>query len=299
MTAVAGDRSAEVSWDPAGTNGGSAIKRYTAVADPGGATCVPDVHSDTSCTVTGLTNGTEYTFRVKASNTDNDRGESALSAASNAVTPGTPSPSPSSSSPSPSPSVSSSSPSPSPSPSPSVSPSSPSPSPTTIPTTPPTPSTSPSPTPTPTTSPSPTPTPTTSPTPQPTKPLTPTGLTVVAGTSSIQVSWQPPADNGVAITGYRAIADPGPAVCTTTGATSCLLGGTAGVSYRVRVVALSAAGASRRPVTRPLWYRPPHRSPPHRRSRACRWTPTAGRSPAPHPASKWSWSARGTRPIPP
>jgi titin len=69
-------------------------------------------------------------------------------------------------------------------------------------------------------------------------------VTAVAGTSSIEVSWQPPADNGVAVTGYRAIADPGPAVCTTTGATSCVLGGTAGVSYRVRVVAMSAGGLS-------------------------------------------------------
>ena len=58
------------------------------------------------------------------------------------------------------------------------------------------------------------------------------------------MSWQPPADNGVAVTGYRVIAEPGPAVCTTTGATSCVLGGAAGVSYRARVVAMSAGGIS-------------------------------------------------------
>ena len=69
-------------------------------------------------------------------------------------------------------------------------------------------------------------------------------MTATAGTSSIQVEWQPAADNGVAVTGYRAIADPGPAVCVTTGATGCVLGGTAGVSYRVRVVAMSAGGIS-------------------------------------------------------
>ncbi|MFI5896380.1 fibronectin type III domain-containing protein [Actinoplanes sp. NPDC051513] len=231
VTAVAGNTSAEVSWDTAGTNGGDSIKRYTAVADPGGATCVPVVHSDMSCTFTGLANDTEYTFKVKASNTDNDRGESLLSDASNAVTPGTPA------SPSPSPSSSSPPPSSSPSPSPSLttSPTTTSPT-TTSPTT--------TPTPTPSASPTPTTTPSTSPTPRPTKPLAPTGLTAVAGTSSIQISWQPPADNGVAVTGYRAIADPGPAVCTTTGATSCVLGGTAGVSYRVRVVAMSAGGVS-------------------------------------------------------
>jgi hypothetical protein len=69
-------------------------------------------------------------------------------------------------------------------------------------------------------------------------------VTVVAGDSSIRVSWTAPASNGTAITGYRATASPGPATCSTVGATSCVLGGTAGTSYAVTVVALSAAGAS-------------------------------------------------------
>ena len=60
----------------------------------------------------------------------------------------------------------------------------------------------------------------------------------------MQVSWQAPVDNGIPVTGYRAIADPGPAVCVTTGATSCVLGGTAGTTYRVRVLALAAKGNS-------------------------------------------------------
>jgi titin len=48
----------------------------------------------------------------------------------------------------------------------------------------------------------------------------------------------------VQIVGYRAIADPAPASCSTTGATSCVLGGEAGTAYTVTVVALSAAGTS-------------------------------------------------------
>lgn len=53
-----------------------------------------------------------------------------------------------------------------------------------------------------------------------------------------------PASNGVAITGYRATASPGPATCSTGGATSCVLGGTPGTAYTVTVVALSAGGGS-------------------------------------------------------
>jgi hypothetical protein len=76
-------------------------------------------------------------------------------------------------------------------------------------------------------------------------PNPPTEVTAVAGTSSLTVSWHVPADNGVPVTGYRALADPGPAICVTTGATTCVLGATAGTTYRVRVVAQSAKGISK------------------------------------------------------
>jgi hypothetical protein len=66
----------------------------------------------------------------------------------------------------------------------------------------------------------------------------PTGVTAAAGVASITVSWSAPGDT-TGITGYRAIAEPGPATCTTTTATSCVLGGTAGVTYTVTVIALS------------------------------------------------------------
>ncbi len=78
--AVAGDGQATVSWtDP--DNGGSAITGYTVTTFPGGATTPA---SDTPVLVTGLTDGTSYTFTVIATN---GVGTSAASAPSSPVTP--------------------------------------------------------------------------------------------------------------------------------------------------------------------------------------------------------------------
>jgi prepilin-type N-terminal cleavage/methylation domain-containing protein len=70
-----------VSWTAPVSTGGAAITSYTATASPGGATCTS---AATSCTVTGLTNGTSYTFTVTATNT---AGTSAASSASASATP--------------------------------------------------------------------------------------------------------------------------------------------------------------------------------------------------------------------
>jgi fibronectin type III domain protein len=78
----------------------------------------------------------------------------------------------------------------------------------------------------------------------PVVPNAPSGVTAVAGASSIQASWTAPAANGAKITGYRATATPGPATCSTTGATSCVLGASYGETYRISVVALSEGGES-------------------------------------------------------
>ena len=81
VSATAGDQQATVSCGLPITNGGSAITSYTATASPGGAHA-----SAASCpiTVTGLIDGTAYTFTVAATNI---HGTSAASSASNGVTP--------------------------------------------------------------------------------------------------------------------------------------------------------------------------------------------------------------------
>ncbi len=81
-TAVAGNGSATVSWT-APAPGTSAILSYRVTASPGGATCVATA-PDTSCVVSGLTNGTVYTFAVTATNAS---GTSGASPASSSIKP--------------------------------------------------------------------------------------------------------------------------------------------------------------------------------------------------------------------
>ncbi|GAA4604952.1 hypothetical protein BJY16_005198 [Actinoplanes octamycinicus] len=156
-------------------------------------------------------------------------------------TPTTPGPSPSATTAAPTPSVTSASPTPSAtsaSPTPSTTSASPTPS-----------ATTPSPSPSaasPSATPSPTPSATPSATPSPSEsaapPGSPSGVTAQAGISSIVVSWNPPADaSGVAR--YRAMTEPGPGTCTSSG-TSCVIGAAAGTSYTVTVVALGKGGES-------------------------------------------------------
>ncbi|MDH5388977.1 MAG: DUF4347 domain-containing protein [Gammaproteobacteria bacterium] len=80
--ATAGDAQASVAFTPPATDGGSAILSYTATSSPGNLTSSGCAVSP--CTVTGLSNGTAYTFTVTATNTI---GTSSASAASNSVTP--------------------------------------------------------------------------------------------------------------------------------------------------------------------------------------------------------------------
>ena len=87
VTASAGNQSATVSWT-APNNGGSAITSYTVTPYVGSTAQAPVTVTGNppaiSTTVTGLTNGTTYTFTVSATNAI---GTGPASAASNAVTP--------------------------------------------------------------------------------------------------------------------------------------------------------------------------------------------------------------------
>ena len=81
VVAVAGDQSARLTWQAPADDGGSPIVGYTVRATPGEASCTVLA---LSCAMTGLTNGTPYTFTVVATNAV---GSSLPSNPSNAVTP--------------------------------------------------------------------------------------------------------------------------------------------------------------------------------------------------------------------
>jgi outer membrane autotransporter protein len=80
-TATAGNTQATVSFTAPASDGGSPITIYTVTSNPGGLT---GTGSASPVTVTGLTNGTAYTFTVTATNGTTT---GAASAASNSVTP--------------------------------------------------------------------------------------------------------------------------------------------------------------------------------------------------------------------
>ena len=87
--ATAGNASATVTWLRPTVDWGKPINAYRVTASPSGRTC--STTGSTSCTVTGLMNGTPHTFTVVAPNAT---GDSPASAPSQAVVPAAPGPPP-------------------------------------------------------------------------------------------------------------------------------------------------------------------------------------------------------------
>ena len=87
---VAGEKSASVSWVAPTSDGGSALLDYTVTAYNAstnvatGNVCTTPNGTTRTCTVTGLTNGVAYYFKISARNA---MGSGALSLATNSVTP--------------------------------------------------------------------------------------------------------------------------------------------------------------------------------------------------------------------
>ncbi|WP_413735208.1 fibronectin type III domain-containing protein [Shewanella sp. BJSY2023SW005] len=81
VSAVAADASATVSFSAPASTGGAAISSYTVTSSPGGFTASG---TGSPLTVSGLSNGTDYSFTVSASNT---AGTGPTSSPSNTVTP--------------------------------------------------------------------------------------------------------------------------------------------------------------------------------------------------------------------
>ena len=86
-TATAGSAKATVAFTAPASNGGFTITSYTATSSPGGITGTLSQAGTGTITVTGLTNGTAYTFTVTATTVS---GTGPASAASNSVTPTAP-----------------------------------------------------------------------------------------------------------------------------------------------------------------------------------------------------------------
>jgi hypothetical protein len=66
VSGIAGDTTVDVTWTAPADTGASSIGGYTVAASPGIRTC--STAGSIGCTVTGLTNGTVYTFTVRAAN---------------------------------------------------------------------------------------------------------------------------------------------------------------------------------------------------------------------------------------
>lgn len=83
LTAIAGNSTVQLTWAAPASDGGSAITGYTVTGAPSGS-CTAAAPG-TTCTVAGLTNGTQYSFTVVATNSQGDSAASAPAVATPAV----------------------------------------------------------------------------------------------------------------------------------------------------------------------------------------------------------------------
>lgn len=83
VKATAGNASASISFSAPASNGGTPITRYTVVSNTG----ITATGTKSPITVSGLTNGSSYTFKVMATNS---QGDSSYSAFSTAIKPAVP-----------------------------------------------------------------------------------------------------------------------------------------------------------------------------------------------------------------
>ena len=86
MSATAGNASATVTWSAPADTGSFPITHYEVRTTPAGTSCVV---TTLTCTITGLTNGTAYSFETRALN---GAGWGPWSTPSNTVTPSAPVP---------------------------------------------------------------------------------------------------------------------------------------------------------------------------------------------------------------
>ena len=88
LTATAGNTRVELSWTAPADTGGSAITGYEYQQD--GGSWVSTGSTNASYTKTGLSNGTSYSFKIRATNANGSGAESSAASATPSTTPGAP-----------------------------------------------------------------------------------------------------------------------------------------------------------------------------------------------------------------